>query len=81
MAGSIFNYLNSGNKANGLVQQVNQIKSLLRGNNAEQVAMNLMQRNPQFNQFLNQCKGKSVEEICSMYGLDIDSVKSALSSK
>lgn len=78
MGASIFNMLGAANNVSGLVNQVQQIKGILGANNPEQVALNLMQRNPQFSQFVNQCKGKSVDEICSMYGLDASQIKSAL---
>ena len=50
------------------------IFSMLKSSNPEQIAMSLMQRNPQFKAFIDSNKGKSPEQVAQQYGIDIDQI-------
>lgn len=47
------------------------IFQMLKNGNPEQIAMNLMQRNPQFRQFIEANKGKSPEQVAKENGVDL----------
>lgn len=47
------------------------IFQMLKNGNPEQIAMNLMQRNPQFRQFIEANKGKSPEQVAKENGFDL----------
>lgn len=65
----------SGNRSNdGLVQ----ILSMLKSGNPEQIAQNLMQRNPQFKAFMEANKGKTPEQVARENGLDLSQIKNML---
>lgn len=51
------------------------IIQMLKSGNPEQIAMNLMQRNPQFRQFVETNKGKSPEQVAKEHGVDLSQFK------
>lgn len=57
---------------------IGQIISMLKSGNPEQIAMNLMQRNPQFKSFVEQNKGKTAEQIASENGIDLSMIQNLL---
>ena len=57
---------------------IGQIISMLKGGNPEQIAMTLMQRNPQFKAFVEQNKGKSPEQIARENGIDLSAIQNLL---
>lgn len=60
--------------ANGLLQNLSNLKALAGGN--PQAAFNMMmQSNPQFRQFVEQNQGKSPEQIAQSYGIDMNQVR------
>lgn len=52
------------NRMPGLMQ-------MLRGKNPQQIAMNMMQQNPQFRQFVEANKGKTPEQVAREHGIDL----------
>jgi hypothetical protein len=61
-----------------MMGQLKQMMGMLRGQDPQQVARNLMQRNPQFAAFVQQNQGKTVEQIAGEYGIDLDLVRSIM---
>lgn len=58
---------NTGNKNPNIMN----IFQMLKNGNPEQIAMNLMHRNPQFRQFVEANKGKSPEQVAKEHGVDL----------
>lgn len=58
-----------------MMGQLKQMMGMLRGQDPQQVARNLMQRNPQFAAFVQQNQGKTMEQIAGEYGIDLDIVR------
>ena len=50
------------------------IFGMLKSGNPEQIAVSLMQRNPQFKAFIDSNKGKSPEQVAQQYGIDINQI-------
>lgn len=59
---------------NSKIGNLTNIVSMLKGGNPEQIAMALMQRNPQFKAFIEQNKGKSPQEVAKEQGIDINQI-------
>lgn len=64
----------NGNKGNGMAG----ILSMLKSGNPEQIAQNLMQRNPQFKTFMEANKGKTPEQVARENGIDFSQIKNML---
>lgn len=47
------------------------IAQMLKSGNPEQIAMNLMQKNPQFKAFVDANRGKSPEQVARENGIDL----------
>lgn len=62
------------NKGNGMAG----ILSMLKSGNPEQIAQNLMQRNPQFKAFMEANKGKTPEQVARENGIDFSQIKNML---
>ena len=82
MASSLFGKMQNNvntSKVNNLFNQVNQIRNML-GNsgNPNAVVNQMLNKNPQFLNFYNENKGKSVEQVCSEYGIDYGAFMNAL---
>lgn len=56
---------------NNLVNVIQMLKS----GNPEQIAMNLMQRNPNFKAFVDANRGKSPEQVAKEHGVDLSQFK------
>lgn len=56
------------------MQMLQGIASMMKGNNPEKIAMNLMQRNPQFAQFMQSVKGKTPEQFAQEHGIDFKQI-------
>lgn len=67
-----------GNNPMAMMGQLKQMMGMLRGQDPQQVARNLMQRNPQFAAFVQQNQGKTVEQIAGEYGINLDLVRSIM---
>ena len=61
-----------------MMGQLKQMVNMIRGQDPQQVAMLMAQRNPQFAAFLQQNKGKTPEQIASENGIDMDLVRELL---
>ena len=59
---------NSG--SGNLLSQIVQIKNMLEGKNTDEVFDDMMKNNPQFRQFVEANKGKSVEQIARENGIN-----------
>ena len=59
---------------NNPIQMLQGIASMMKGNNPEKIAMNLMQRNPQFAQFMQSVKGKTPEQFAQEHGIDFKQI-------
>lgn len=70
MASSLFPNQNSGNN---LINRIQNIKGVM-GNNPQALFQNMMQNNPQFQQFAQSVKGMTPEEAFQRYGLNYDEV-------
>ena len=64
----------NGNKGNSMAKILNMLKS----GNPEQIAQNLMQRNPQFKAFMEANKGKTPEQVARENGIDFSQIKNML---
>lgn len=54
------------------------IVKMLQGKDPNAVMNMLAQRNPQFRQFAEKCKGKTPEQVAQEYGVDITALKQML---
>lgn len=58
--------------------EIGNIVKMLRSGNPEQIAMNLMQKNPQFRQFIEQNRGKTPEQVARENGIDLSQFKNMM---
>ena len=63
------------NNPMAMMGQLKQMVGMLRGQNPQQVALQMAQRNPQFAAFLQQNQGKTPEQIAADYGVDMNLVR------
>ena len=63
------------NNPMAMMGQLKQMVGMLRGQDPNQVALQMAQRNPQFAAFLQQNRGKSPEQIAADYGVDMNLVR------
>ena len=63
------------NNPMAMMGQLRQMVGMLKGQNPQQVAQMMAQRNPQFAAFLQQNQGKSPEQIAADYGIDMNFVR------
>lgn len=70
----LLNAMNGNRGNNGLAQ----ILSMLKSGNPEQIAQNLIQRNPQFKEFMEANKGKTPEQVARENGIDFSQIKNML---
>lgn len=53
---------------------VSEVKKLINNKDSGAVVRLMCQRNPQFAQFVNECKGMNINQICEKYNLDYNAV-------
>ena len=58
------------NSGGNLLSQIALIKNMLEGKNADELYNNMLQNNPQFKAFVEQNKGKSIEQIAKENGIN-----------
>lgn len=58
------------NSGGNLLSQISSIKNMLEGKNADELYNNMLQNNPQFKAFVEQNKGKSIEQIAKENGIN-----------
>lgn len=73
MASSLFPQQPTQN--NGIFSRLNSLKQIM-GGNPQAVYDDLMRNNPQFQQFMQQNKGKTPEQVARENGIDLDAVRS-----
>lgn len=69
--------LNMLNKRNNSVNQVNNIVGLIKSlssQNPDQVFSYMLKTNPKFAEFVNENKGKSIEQMAADYKIDLNSI-------
>ena len=54
------------------LSQMTQLAQMLNGGNPQQFAMNMMQSNPKFKQFYEANKNKTIDQIASENGIDLN---------
>lgn len=59
---------------NNPMSSLGNIFQMLKNGNPEQIAMNLMQKNPQFKAFMDANQGKSPEQVAQQYGININQI-------
>lgn len=64
--------MNSGPMAN--MAQLKSIMGMLRSGNPEQIAQNLMMKNPQFKAFVEANKGKTPEQVAQEHGVNLSAI-------
>ena len=69
--------MNSMQPQNNLQSLMN-IARMLKSGNPEQIAMNLMQKNPQFKTFMDSVQGKTPEQFCKENGIDFGQISSMM---
>lgn len=58
------------NSGGNLLSQIASIKNMLEGKNADELYNSMLQNNPQFKAFVEQNKGKSIEQIAKENGIN-----------
>ena len=66
------------NNPMAMMGQLKQMVGMIKGQNPQQVAQLMAQRNPQFAAFLQQNQGKSPEQIAHENGIDMSLVRELL---
>ncbi len=66
--------LNNSNQGN-LLSQIMSIKNALEGKNTDSLFDEMLQNNPQFRQFVEMNKGKSIEQIAKENGINPNVLK------
>lgn len=67
--------LNQLQRKTSVNNNIANVIGLLRGSNPDVIFNNMIRTNPQFASFVNENKGKTVEQIANDYGLDISTIK------
>lgn len=57
------------------VAMIAQLISALKGKDPEKLIPLLMQRNPQFARFAQECRGKTPSQVAAQYGINLDDFK------
>lgn len=74
-------FQNNALGGSNLIQNASRIISMMKGQNVEAVMANMLSSNPQFKQFYEQNKDKSIEQIASDYGVDMNLIRQLLNNK
>lgn len=67
--------LNGNNQQNQNLQKIQMIKGLMSGKNPQDLYNYMLNTNPQFKQFVNDNKDKSIEDIALAYDIDLNLIK------
>lgn len=57
------------------VAMIAQLISALKGKDPEKLIPLLMQKNPQFARFAQECRGKTPSQVAAQYGINLDDFK------
>ena len=71
----LFAAMSGGNNMFSAMQNARNMVSMFRGQNPAAVMQMMAQRNPQFAQFMQSCQGKTPEQVCQEYGVDIEQLR------
>lgn len=72
---------NNALSGSNLIQNASKIISMMKGQNVEIVMKQMLQNNPQFRQFYEQNKDKSLDQIATDYGVDMNLIRQLLNNK
>lgn len=75
MQNPILQMLNGNSQPNQMISKLQQFKSLMSGKNPQDVYNYMLQNNPQFKKFIEDNKGKSLEDIALAYDIDLNLIK------
>lgn len=67
----LMNY-NYGSNSN--ISQIGSIIKMLKSGNPEQIAIYLMQKNPQFKNFIDSNRGKTPEQVANEHGINLSKI-------
>ena len=62
------------NGANNPMNNIQSVINMLKSGNPKQIAMNMMNQNPRFRQFMEQNKGKTPEQVARENGIDLNEI-------
>lgn len=77
MTNPILNALN-GSRNGNLLGRLAEIKQVINGQPIDAVYNRLLQTNPQFQQFVKQNQGKSIEQLACEFGVDPNMLQNVL---
>lgn len=75
MQNQVMNPIAQALDGNGRGNNTMQLVQMLRAGNPQAMFNQMMQNNPQFAQFVNDNRGKSVDQIARDYGVDLSAIK------
>lgn len=75
MQNPILQAIKGNRPQNQTINRLQELKSLMSSKNPNDVYNYLMQSDPRFKQFINDTKGKSLEDIALDYDIDVNLVK------
>lgn len=61
-------------QASNPMQVVQQLSAFMNGKNPQQVAMNMIQQNPKFAEFMKSVQGKTPEQFAQEHGVNISQI-------
>lgn len=67
------------NQMNNPFQMLSELSNFMSGKNPQLIFNTLLNGNPKFAEFVSKNKGKSIEQIASDYGVDINAIKPFIS--
>ena len=60
------------------IQNLTNLLAIMKGKDPNAVMNMMAQKNPQFRQFMEDCKGKTMEQVAQEYGIDPNLIKQFL---
>lgn len=63
-----------GTRSGGL-ENIAALMNMMRGKDPNAVMQMMAQRNPQFKAFMEECRGKTPEQVAQQYGVDLNALK------
>lgn len=67
-----------GSQTPAMMKTVQNIMGMMKGQNPDAVVNMMMQRNPQFAQFMRQHQGHTPEQVAAQYGLDYNQIRAMM---
>lgn len=75
---NLFSQIPQQNNGFKNLENIKQVVSMLKNGNPEQIAMQMMQQNPQFRKFVEANKDKTPEQVAREYGIDWNQLKNMM---